>query len=375
MKKRIIILILMLSLILTPAFVSQAVAFTDYPVTHQGFDRLGISVQVNGAEVVFADQRPTIVNDRTLVPVRGVFEHVGFEVDWDPVSRQAILKSDDYEVILTIGSAEFTTNGVVHTLDVPAQIINERTMLPIRAVLESVGYYVSWDDRNRAVLVSSAPITYITIQGERFSTALTSLELDLDLTDSEIVLLAGLTNLTRLWWLSTTDIDITPLSQLTNLRVLHLYNSQLSDITALAGLTNLTELHLRYIQVSDISPLGNLTNLSVLSITYTPISDISSLAEMTSLTDLSLHSVPITNIEPLSRLTNLQQLGISETQITDLTPLANLHNINTLNLHNNQISNLAPLAGLKNLTLLNLNNNPITDWSPVAHVHLVFGRP
>ena len=101
-----------------------------------------ISVIIDGQQVTFEAQQPVIIDGRTLVPVRGVFEQLGFEVDWDGDNRQAILESENYTVIITIDSAAFTTNGVSHELDVPAQIIGGSTMLPIRAVMESVGYYL-----------------------------------------------------------------------------------------------------------------------------------------------------------------------------------------------------------------------------------------
>lgn len=120
-----------------------------------------ISVTVEGVPVAFGDQPPVIVDGRTLVPVRGVFETLGFNVNWDGETGQATLTSENYTVVLTIGSAAFTTNGVSHTLEVPAQSIGGRTMLPIRAVLESVGYYLAWDGGARTVLISSAPLPVI----------------------------------------------------------------------------------------------------------------------------------------------------------------------------------------------------------------------
>ena len=114
-----------------------------------------IGVNINGMAVVFADQTPVIVDGRTLVPVRGVFEELGFEVDWNPDTRTAILESADFLVLIPIDSEVFTTNGEEFTLDVPAQIINGRTMLPIRAVVASVGYDVDWDSHTRTVLITS----------------------------------------------------------------------------------------------------------------------------------------------------------------------------------------------------------------------------
>ena len=114
-----------------------------------------IGVTINGRAVIFADQTPVIVEERTLVPVRGVFEELGFEVDWNPDTRTAILQSADFLVLIPIDSEVFTTNGEEFTLNVPAQIINGRTMLPIRAVLASVGYDVDWDSDTRTVLITS----------------------------------------------------------------------------------------------------------------------------------------------------------------------------------------------------------------------------
>ena len=118
-----------------------------------------IRVIIDGYQVTFDNQPPTIVNGRTLVPARGVFEQMGFYVSWNGVTRQATLTTEQYVVVLTIGSNIFTTNGTAYTLDVPAQIIGGSTMIPLRAVLESVGYYLDWDGSTRTVIISSTPIT------------------------------------------------------------------------------------------------------------------------------------------------------------------------------------------------------------------------
>jgi hypothetical protein len=118
-----------------------------------------INVTINGVPVVFDGQSPVNVDGRTLVPVRGVFEELGFTVDWNGDTQQATLSNANYVVVLTVGNAVFTTNGASHTLDVPAQIINGRTMLPIRAVLESVGYFIGWDSGTSTVLISEQATT------------------------------------------------------------------------------------------------------------------------------------------------------------------------------------------------------------------------
>ena len=118
-----------------------------------------IRVTVDGQEVNFpGGQGPVIVEERTLVPVRGVFEAIGFEVDWDDDARAATLTRADFTVIVTLDSNVFTTNGASHNLEVPAQLIGGRTLLPIGAVLESVGYEVDWDAATRTVVIES-PVT------------------------------------------------------------------------------------------------------------------------------------------------------------------------------------------------------------------------
>jgi len=122
---------------------------TAYPPTD------AITVTINNTPVNFTDQAPTIVDGRTLVPVRGVFEALGFGVSWNEQARQVTLTRANDTVVITVDSATFTANGANRTLDVPAQIIGGRTMLPIRAVLESVGYDLGWNEATRTVVIST----------------------------------------------------------------------------------------------------------------------------------------------------------------------------------------------------------------------------
>ncbi|MDR0271815.1 MAG: CAP domain-containing protein [Clostridiales bacterium] len=112
-----------------------------------------ISVYVDGECVEFIDQEPVIINGRTLVPIRGVFEQMGFAVEWLSETRQVKLLRHDAVIIITINSRTFYANGDTHDLDVPAQIIGGRTMLPLRAVLESVGYSLEWDSQAQSITI------------------------------------------------------------------------------------------------------------------------------------------------------------------------------------------------------------------------------
>ena len=281
-----------------------------------------ISVSINGQAVVFSDQSPVIVDCRTLVPVAGVFQALGFDVEWNGETRQVTLTRGNDVVVIIIDSSTFTTNGVNHNLDVPAQLIGSRTMLPIAAVLRSVGYEVDWDDSARTVLVSGGtavaftpiptppvqPVTqppiqqtppiaqptgthpaYITIGGETFNTNETNLILrGKNLSCADIVPLRYMTSLTNLALNNNQISDITPLYGLTNLISLRLSNNQISDITPLAGLTNLTYFDLDFNQVSDLTPLAGLTSLQFFSYAGNPITDLSPVSHVERVTYYSL---------------------------------------------------------------------------------------
>ena len=118
-----------------------------------------VYVEIEGEQVIFTGQQPIIINSRTLIPLRGVFENLGFEVDWEIYyENTATVFNDYYTVHIPIGSSFFTVNGEEFALDVPAQLINDRTMLPIRFVLEAVGFYVAWHAPRETVMISFNPI-------------------------------------------------------------------------------------------------------------------------------------------------------------------------------------------------------------------------
>jgi len=117
-----------------------------------------IPVFVNGERVVFNDVHPTIRNDRTLVPMRGVFEHMGFNVQWNPTTYVATLSRPGDVVTVRRGDNFFTINGIQNFPDVPPQIIGDRFMLPIRAIAEASGADVRWDYGARMVIITTGTV-------------------------------------------------------------------------------------------------------------------------------------------------------------------------------------------------------------------------
>ena len=113
-----------------------------------------IKVLVNGTALVF-DQAPIIENGRTLVPLRAIFEALGADVHWEQSTQTVTAVRGDMTVTLTIGSSILTRNGDQVTLDVPAKIVNGRTLVPARAVAESFGADVKWDQATNTVTITT----------------------------------------------------------------------------------------------------------------------------------------------------------------------------------------------------------------------------
>ncbi len=118
------------------------------------FADTGISVYVDGLRVTF-DEEPRIEDDRTLVPMRGIFEALGADVKWDEKTETASATLGDTTVSLTIDDNIMKKNDEIIELEVPARIFGERTLVPVRAVSEAFGSYVDWDEATQTVFVDS----------------------------------------------------------------------------------------------------------------------------------------------------------------------------------------------------------------------------
>ncbi len=99
---------------------------------------------------------PVIVNNRTLIPVRTVVEEMGGTVGWDGETREVTLSYNNDEIKLTIDSTTAYLNGIEQTLDIAPVVINDRTMLPIRFIAESFKFNVNWAQDTQTVKITKA---------------------------------------------------------------------------------------------------------------------------------------------------------------------------------------------------------------------------
>lgn len=112
-----------------------------------------ISVMVNGTPLIF-DQQPIMYQSRTLVPMRAIFQALDAEVEWEVGKETVTATKDDTTIVVKIGEKYAIVNGCERPLDVPAQIINNRTLVPVRFISESLGAEVDWSIRTQTVLIS-----------------------------------------------------------------------------------------------------------------------------------------------------------------------------------------------------------------------------
>jgi hypothetical protein len=135
---------------------------------------LAAQVEVNGKKI---DAEAVIVDSRTLVPVRGVFEELGYTVSYDADTKTATLTKGGSVVAMTMGDAYFTVNGEQITPEVPQQIINSRFMLPLRAVSEAVGANVEWDSETKTAVITTG-LKVVEIQNFSENTPINEITLD-----------------------------------------------------------------------------------------------------------------------------------------------------------------------------------------------------
>lgn len=113
-----------------------------------------VKVYIYGAKQQY-DQPPVIENNRILVPLRGIFESLWANVNWDPKTQTITAVKDKTKVILKIGSKYATVNGKAVAIDVPAKVIKNRTLVPLRFIGEALGEQVYWSKKEMIVKIGS----------------------------------------------------------------------------------------------------------------------------------------------------------------------------------------------------------------------------
>ena len=112
-----------------------------------------VSVMVNGNPIA-VDVPPQIFDGTTFLPVRLALEPLGAEFDWNGADQTITIRANGKIIVLTIGAEDALVDGAAKPLAKPAMLVEGRTLIPIRFVAEELDYAVDWDDGARTVLIS-----------------------------------------------------------------------------------------------------------------------------------------------------------------------------------------------------------------------------
>ncbi|MBQ6555497.1 MAG: copper amine oxidase N-terminal domain-containing protein [Firmicutes bacterium] len=148
------------SVIFLTALAAAALSCNVFAQTKTVNMRIGDSQMTVNGEVSELDSPPVIIDSRTLVPIRAIVEALDGKVQWYGETKTAVLQNKDGKTVtLTINSTEALQTGEKVQLDTPPVIINGRTMLPIRFVAESFGYKTDWNADDKSIVISDGEIS------------------------------------------------------------------------------------------------------------------------------------------------------------------------------------------------------------------------
>lgn len=120
-----------------------------------GYDlRPPIQVVMNG-QALELEQNPRLVNNRVLVPLRAIFSTLGASVKWEQSTQSITATKGNNDIKLIVGSDKAWINGTETILDVPAEVYDGFTLVPIRFVSEALDAKLSWDQSMRVITIEA----------------------------------------------------------------------------------------------------------------------------------------------------------------------------------------------------------------------------
>ncbi len=108
-------------------------------------------------EYLKTDVSPVIINGRTLVPMRSIFEKLGAEIKWNDATKTVTGTKNGTEVQIKIDDTKAIVDKEDVILDVAATIVEGRTLVPVRFVSETLGCQVAWDEVDKKVNILVLP--------------------------------------------------------------------------------------------------------------------------------------------------------------------------------------------------------------------------
>ncbi|HEX5323898.1 MAG TPA: copper amine oxidase N-terminal domain-containing protein [Capsulimonadaceae bacterium] len=124
-------------------------------VSDSDSDSSGIRITVNHEPVTFQGAGPVMVDGAVMVPVRGVFEQMGGDVQWMPKAKVVEGSRPGHMFRLRLGSDQALVDGNMHDLSSPPKLIDGTTYIPLRFASEALGARVRWHGPDRTVIITT----------------------------------------------------------------------------------------------------------------------------------------------------------------------------------------------------------------------------
>ena len=111
-------------------------------------------IYVQFQDKILGFETPPVIEDgSTLVPMRFLFEQMGADVEWNQVTQTATATLDNTAVTFAIDDTNAEVNNTPATMDVPARLINGKSMVPLRFLSEEMGFEVTWNQESRTAFI------------------------------------------------------------------------------------------------------------------------------------------------------------------------------------------------------------------------------
>lgn len=241
---------------------------------------------------------PVIINGRTLLPLRALVEALEGNVEWIESEKKIIITLKEKYLSLWIDKKVTKVNNIEKTIDVPPSIINGRTMVPVRFIGENLDYEVGWNADLKKITV---------IPKENFTDKISDMNTIVEFADKNLervirenikkpegmIMVEDVIGITSLSVHGEGIKSLNGIEYLAALERLHLSNNKISDLTPLMHLSNLTELNINLNNVSDIWPVCILNKLKRFDAMFNYIRVARPLAELTSPDIANLTNNPI----------------------------------------------------------------------------------
>ena len=160
-------LLIMFSVFTGMSFAEENIISRNFIIDEKSVNLATTSIIFDGGELE-SDVPPVIYNNRTLVPIRVVSENLGAKISWDAKNAKVNIVKGTKNITLKINSSKVVVSGKEKTLPdkVPAKLISDRTMVPLKFISDELGINVTWDNDNRVVIMNTIkeikkPVNYV----------------------------------------------------------------------------------------------------------------------------------------------------------------------------------------------------------------------